>query len=241
MTKKICIEIGHRSPDTGAVSMIDGRTVRECDINLVVGLELIAQLERHGIEIFTNRRAWDGIPLPEYFKTAAKLKPSAGISVHSNSAVGTSATGKAKGFEVFRQTNLFSARSAELCRSIEAEIVLGGQVSRGVKVHFKQSVNAYINSIPAPYAYCELGFIDNPADYANFNTEAKQKAFAVAYAKGILKYLKVEWIPEIPEGPPAPIPKTYAVRVGAFKNKKSAEKLRAELRAKGYKAVIVEL
>lgn len=208
MNKKVCVEIGHRNPDTGAVSRISGEAVRECDINLTVGTELIRQLERHGVSVFANRTEWDGIALSEYFKKARALKPDAGISVHTNSAARTREAGVAKGFEVCRQTNALKAKSAELCRSIEAEVTALGQPSRGVKAHYKPNVNAYINSVPAPYAYCELGFLDNPADYSGFCTEEKQKAFGTAYAKGILQYLGVAWQEEvIEEIKPPPPPK----------------------------------
>ena len=237
MSKKVCIEIGHRSPDTGAVSVIGGQTIRESDINLVVGLELMRQLQRHGVEVFINRTAWEGIALSDYFKKAAAMKPDAGISVHSNSAAGTSAAGTAKGFEAFRQTNSFSSKSAELCKIIEAEVKELGQSSRGIKVHFKQSVNNYINSVPAPYAYCELGFIDNPADYAQFNTEAKQKAFGTAYAKGILIFLGIAWKDETP---PAPQEVLYRVQAGAFKDRRNAENLQAQLKSKGFNSVIMK-
>ncbi|MCL2077493.1 MAG: N-acetylmuramoyl-L-alanine amidase [Oscillospiraceae bacterium] len=236
MSKKVCIEIGHIKPDPGAVS----GNIRECDINLAVGLELKRQLERHDVETLVNRTEWEGITLADYFKKAAAMKPDAGISVHSNTAAGTSGAGTAKGFEAYRQTNSYNTVSANLCQLIETEVKALGQPSRGIKVHTNQNINNYINSVTAPYAYCELGFIDNPADYARFNTETKQKNFGTAYAKGILKYLGVTWKNETASGDSSGTANImYRVQTGVFGDKKNAEKLQAELKTKGYETFVI--
>jgi hypothetical protein len=78
--------------------------------------------------------------------------------------------------------------SQRLCRAVEAEVTALSQKSRGLKPS-----EFLMSNLPCPYAYCELGFIDNKADLEQFDTPAKQRKFAAAYARGILNFLGVQW------------------------------------------------
>jgi hypothetical protein len=84
--------------------------------------------------------------------------------------------------------------SQRLCRAVEAEVTALSQKSRGLKPS-----EFLMSSLPCPYAYCKLGFIDNKADLEQFDTPAKQRNFAAAYAKGILNFLGVPSGDEIDE------------------------------------------
>ena len=43
------------------------------------------------------------------------------------------------------------------------------------------------------YHVTEIAFIDNKEDVKCIDTLEEQKAFGIAYAKGILKYFGIEW------------------------------------------------
>lgn len=86
---------------------------------------------------------------------------------------------------------------------------------------------------------CECAFIDNDKDNDIIDTVAEQKAFGVAYAKAILRYLGIAYKSQSSSGGSGSNSGAlYRVQVGAFGNEKNAEKLAAELKAKGYSVVI---
>jgi len=216
MTKRISVEVGHGGADPGAVC----GGVREKDINLTVALELKRELERYGMEVLISRENDVNDKAADFFTKAKAFSPDVHVSVHANIFNGT-----AKGFEVFRNTNSFKTLSNLLCSHIEAEVKALGQPSRGVK-----DSGFLMSSLSCPTAYCELGFIDNPDDYKRFDTAEKQKAFGRAYAKGVLKYLGVDSVPE-----PASVEKKplYRVIAGSFSDRNNAEACLKALKAKG--------
>jgi len=230
--KKVSIEVGHGGPDPGAVR----GDIYEKNINLVVGSELKRQLERHDVDVLINRTTDVGFKVAEFRAKAVEFNPDAGISVHTNAFNTT-----VKGFEVFRNTNAFKSPSTLLCAAIEREVKALGQTSRGIK-----DSPFMMSALSCPTAYCELGFLDNSADYQQFDTPEKQRAFATAYAKGILDYFGVDWINE---GQPAPVanetppPESrvlYRVVTGSFSKKANADAQVRQLKAKGFDSFIVE-
>lgn len=95
-----------------------------------------------------------------------------------------------------------------------------------------------IKSTKAPCAYIEVDFHD-VASVAKWIIENVED-IGEAIAKGICNYYGVTYKPaEAPK--PAEKPKTiYRVQVGAFSVKRNAERLRDELKGRGYAAIIVE-
>ena len=241
MSKRVCIEVGHGGSDPGAVN----GSIFEKNINLVVSLELKRQLERHGVEAFLSRKTDVNDPATPFFQRLAGMKFDVGVAVHVNAGGGN-------GFENYCQTNNLKTASKSLCQRILSEVSAIAQVTtRGTKENANLSFVMLMNNLTFPFSYLEMGFIDNPADYARFNTAEKQRNFGVAYAKGILKYLGLAWKSETGGTAPiatvpAPAPTTptalpgvfYRVQVGAFKEKKNAENLLAELKKKGYEAFV---
>lgn len=80
------------------------------------------------------------------------------------------------------------------------------------------------------YRLLECGFISNAGDVKIFNEKMDE------IAKGILKCFDIEVISK----PIVPASKLYRVQVGAFSVRENAEKLKKELIAKGYSAIIKE-
>ncbi|MDR1755106.1 MAG: N-acetylmuramoyl-L-alanine amidase [Eubacterium sp.] len=235
---KISIEVGHGGKDVGAVTK-DGK-VFEKDINLTVAMELKHQLERHGQDVLISRETDCDDLAKDFFNKAKAWKPDLHISVHTNAFNGT-----AKGFEIYRSNiGTYKTRSNELCKRIELQTTNLGQTSRGVK-----DSPFLLSSLPCVSAYCELGFMDNPIDYKQFDTAAKQKAFAIAYTKGILKYLGKQWVDEKSaekaDGSLALINDSggktvYRVIAGVYSEKKNAENWVEELKKQGLESFILQ-
>jgi N-acetylmuramoyl-L-alanine amidase len=183
---KISIETGHGGTDYGAVR----GAVAEKDIALTVAAELKRILERHGQTVLISRETDINDRAAEFYAKASAFKPDVAVSVHVNAFDGT-----AKGFEVYyRNTNLakpYEEKSKRLCSAIEEEVLKLGGTSRGVK-----TADFIMLNLPCAGAYCELGFLDNPAEYTRFDTPEKQKKYAEAYAKGILKFADIKFTEE---------------------------------------------
>jgi N-acetylmuramoyl-L-alanine amidase len=238
MMRKISIEVGHGGTDPGAVR----GNILEKNINLVVALELQRQLIRHGLNVLMSRTEDVNDRAADFFPRAQNFNPDIGISVHTNAFNGT-----ARGFEVFRNTNSFRESSTRLCKLIETEVKTIGQRSRGVK-----DSPFLMSSLRCPTAFLELGFLDNPADYTQFDTPAKQRAFGTAYAKGVLNHLGVRWISErasSSESPPAQAPQAPAssaegtvwrVIAGSFRERRNADLHAAEVRRRGVDCFVAE-
>lgn len=232
---KISIEVGHGGADSGATTK-DGK-VFEKNINLKVALELKRQLERHGQTVLISRTTDCNDKAADFFPKAKTWSPDLHVSVHTNAFDGT-----AKGFEIYKNTNEYKSKSDLLCTAIEAEVKALGHLSRGIK-----NSGFLLSSLPCPTAYVELGFMDNPVDYAKFDTAKKQEAFGEAYAKGVLTYLKVAWkteasIPSAQKNEPSVVnvEKTlFRVVAGSYSTRDGAEAWARELKSKGFDSFII--
>lgn len=230
---RISIEVGHGGADSGATTA--DKKVFEKDINLVVALELKRQLERHGQTVLISRTVDCNDKAADFFPKSKAFNPDLHVSVHTNAFDGT-----AKGFEIYRNTNEYKSKSDLLCTAIETEVKMLGQISRGIK-----NSGFLMSGLPCATAYCELGFMDNPADYTKFDTVKKQQAFGTTYAKGVLTFLKIAWKPEnITDSTTTPnnttiIPKTlYRVVAGSYSTREGAEAWARELKGRGFDSFI---
>ena len=130
----------------------------------------------------------------------------------------------------------------EIAKNVLDEIVKIGQNSRGLKTKLGTNGKDYfgfIREVNAPSVIVECAFVDNKTDIKIIDTTAEQKKMGVAIAKGILKTLGIAYKTQATVLNDKPSGKTYKVQVGAFANKSNAEKLKKELKSKGYNAVIV--
>lgn len=219
MAKRVFIGVGHGGADPGAVGL-----VREEDANLVIALELKRLLEASGVVVGISRTKDENDTLAEEIKEANAFKPDFAIDVHNNAGGGD-------GFEVYVQTGVHADQSQKAGQLLDRYVKAMGQNSRGVKVRRNSSGQDYygfLRQINYPAVIVEGFFVDNAKDAADFDTAAEQKKLAAAYAAAILEYLGPE---------PAVI---YRVQVGAFSKKENAEKLLAELKAKGYNPFITK-
>lgn len=184
---KVFIGVGHGGKDPGAVGK-----VREADANLVIALKLRDELMRHGVTVGISRVRDENDDLSEEIKEANAFHPDIAIDVHNNAGGGD-------GFEALVQTNGFAAKSRKLGQAIEKHVVAIGQRSRGMKTKKNSAGTAdyfgFLRSVNAPAVILEGFFVDS-SDALGFDTIAEQQALGVAYAKGVLDYLGIVWLPD---------------------------------------------
>lgn len=213
--KKVFIGVGHGGSDSGATFA----GLVEKDINLIMALACKAELERHGVTVKLSRSKDENDTVAQEVKECNAFKPDIAIDCHNNAGAGD-------GFEIFYWPG--SEDGLKLAQLIEKEVKSMGQNSRGVK----SGKNLYfIKNTKCPSVLAEGFFLDNMTDRLLADTIDEQRAFGIAYAKGILKFFNIAY-KEKNES------KTYRVQVGAFKNKERADKLAKELRNKGYEAYV---
>jgi uncharacterized repeat protein (TIGR02543 family) len=212
MLGTIAIEIGHGTINSSGLldRGASGGNLHESELNLVVGLEIDRVLRQRGYKTFLNRTTEPGqMSLNTFYSQISEMNLLAGIAVHFN-------TGGGNGFEVYTQTccNQYYKPHAPRCicrcdmrnESEEISHLIAKKMSsvtvlRDPNVpHIRnfttnptpngENIRKLINSVPAPFAYCEFGFIDNPTDRGRFDTATKQRAFGKAAAEGIIEYLE---------------------------------------------------
>ena len=209
---KVFIGVGHGGADSGAV----GHLV-EKDVNLVEALACRDFLEAHGVQVLMSRTSDEDDPLTDEINECNVFNPDLAVDIHNNAGGGD-------GFEIYYHYK--GGTSKALAQNIEAEIKEIGQNSRGCKIRLNSSGTDYygfIRETVCPAVIVEGCFVDNAADVQIADSQEKQKAFGVAYAKGILKTLGISIKENTAQLKPSSSAKYY-VQVGAYTNKENAEK-----------------
>jgi N-acetylmuramoyl-L-alanine amidase len=219
-------EVGHGGLDPGAVA----NGMRESDVNLIVALSAAETLNPYNIEVALSRTTDENDPLTEAIAEANAFRPDLAIGGHFNAGGGD-------GFEVYRQTNRFASRSLKLAKAIEERVKEIGQNSRGVKTSTNASGTDYygwLRQVNCPAVLCEGAFIDNKADVQIISSIEKQRAFGVAYARGILDYLGIAWRPD--KAPTV----GYSVQEGFYTKIENAKSAMEQAKKEGRSVILVE-
>ena len=181
MSKKVFIGVGHGGSDSGAVGYIV-----EKEANLVMALACRDYLIMHGVEVRMSRTKDEEDPINEEVRECNAYNPDLAIDVHNNSGGGD-------GFEAYY--TIHGGTGKVLAQNIEKQVIKIGQNSRGCKTRQGQRGDyyAFVRDTKCPAVICEGVFVDTKADAAQADTKAKQQAFGVAYAKGILDTLGIKY------------------------------------------------
>lgn len=192
--KKVFIGVGHGGSDPGAVSYI-----KEADVNLQMALACRDFLQKYGVSVKMSRTKDENDPINEEVRECNAFAPDLALDVHNNSGGGD-------GFEVFHTVG--GGTGKVLAQNIEKHVKAMGQNSRGVKTRkgTRGDYYAFVRDTVCPAVICEGVFVDNKADASQADTLAEQKAFGVAYAKGVLDTLGIKYDEQPSEQKPAEKP-----------------------------------
>ena len=223
---KVFLGVGHGGSDPGAVGILTEKTV-----NLEMALACRDYLEQYGVTVKLSRDRDTDDSLQSRIKKCNEFNPDLAIDIHNNAGGGD-------GFEVFYHYR--GGKSLELAKNMENAVKSIGQNSRGVKTRLNDNKTDYfgfIRETNAPAVIAEGFFVDNPNDAEIGDTIDEQRAFGRAYAVGILKTLGI--YTERVENKTQTTQNVYRVQVGAFNDRKNAEKLIQELKNKGFKNAFI--
>jgi N-acetylmuramoyl-L-alanine amidase len=225
---KIVLDAGHGGHDPGAVA----NGLKEKDLTLTI-VKHIGRLlgEYEGAEVFYTRTDDRYLSLEERAAIANKLKADLLISVHINAGGGT-------GFESFIYNGGVSQATIAYQNVIHQEIMkaIGNVKDRGKK----RANYAVLRLTNMPAILTENLFIDNANDAAKLKSEQFLLQIAHGHAQGIVKAFGLKKKAKQQPKEKASDKKLYRVQVGAFSDRKNAERLAEELKKKGYPVFIAD-
>lgn len=232
MSKKIFIDPGHGGSDSGAVGV---NNLLEKNINLLVAKKVESLLKKQNLDVKLSRIDDSTLSLNERTYAANKWGADCYVSIHCNSFNKISS-----GVETFS----YSTKTSDLANFIHEEILKTKAYTknRGIK-----TANFYVlKKSNMRSCLVELAFIDNELD-AKLLREDQDK-FALAIAKGICKYVGVEFKSESPSQNEKPsIPPVedsnvfYRVICGSFNNRVYAEEMIESLKSHGYTDIFIDI
>lgn len=197
----------------------------EKQMNLIADT-VVQLLQYNHLEVYRNKPT---MTLAQAVEDSNSKNPDIHFAIHSNAG-----GGRARGGEVFYTSEKGKKLASAVYKYLEP---LTPTADRGVKKH----EHLYeLNKTEAVASLTEVAFHDNPEDAAFIMTHIQELGEAIAH--GICDYFGVEFKKPQPPKPEtkAADGKFYRVQVGAFSVKENAEKMVADLKAKGYNPIIVE-
>jgi len=226
--KKVFLGVGHGGKDSGAIGYL-----AEKDVNLTMAVACRDFLMQNGVEVRMSRTCDENDPITDEINECNNYSPDLAVDIHNNSGGGD-------GFEVYYHYKGGTGKT--LAENIEQEILKIGQNSRGCKVRLNDQGTDYfgfIRQTKCPAVIVEGVFVDSQVDVQIADQLDEQKAFGVAYAKGILKTLGIEVTQSQLETSQSD--KLYRVQTGAFKERANAENQVKALKQAGFNCFIVEV
>ena len=185
--KKIMLDPGHGSPDTGAIGP---NNTYEKDNNLATALDLKAILEQAGATVLMTRSG-DSSPAANYTEVddlqarvaeAEGSKPDLFISLHNDSASNSAVQGTSA---YYSSDNPQAQASMYLASCIESAVTDTVKTNnRGVK----EAAFYVVRYTTMPATLVETAFISNPYEEARLQNETFRKNLAAAIFHGIYTY-----------------------------------------------------
>lgn len=187
----IVVDSGHGGIDPGKVSA-DG--AYEKDINLAIALKLRNELQKRDCQVVMTRESDEGLydssasnkkmsDMKKRIEIMNNSKPDLIISIHQNSFSDTIS----KGAQVFYQASSETGKAlAETLQSIWKS-KLDPDNNRQCKAN-----NDYylLQHSEATMVIVECGFMSNPGEAAQLQTEEYQSQIAAVLADGVIEYLE---------------------------------------------------
>jgi N-acetylmuramoyl-L-alanine amidase len=234
---KVALDAGH-GYDTPGKRTPDG-SMKEYEFNRATAYKVkqILENEYEGVEILITFRDSHDVPLRQRTDWANAWKADVFVSIHANAA--GSGWSSAEGIETF----VYKTRPKEavqLATHVQNHLIREtGRKNRGVKAaDFHVLRETKMTAI-----LCECGFMTNKEEASLLKSDSYRKKCAEAIVQGLVEHYKLKKKAAAKPAPAKPATsnkkEVYRVQVGAFNDKKNAERLVAELKKKGYPAIIV--
>ena len=236
----IVIDVGHSAstfpPGKGVYK--HGKGYAEYNFNIKLARAIARLLEVNGVDVTVYPNDGRDVPLRQRTDYYNKESFDLVVSVHANANSNASVNGRC----VFYWHS--SANSRRLAIAVRDEIRNAGYSTHGSGLH-ESKVGSWTNlhivrETRMPTVLIEHGFMTGNKDFELVfgNKQGKYiQDMAEADSKAILKYLGISYTIEPVKGSEPIVTKEdnlYRVQVGAFSDKKNAERLAKELKDKGY-------
>lgn len=231
---KIFIDAGHGGTDPGAVA----NGLKEKDLTLKIAKKIRDMLnEYENVSVKLSREGDQTLTLKQRTDAANAWKADYLISVHINAGGGT-------GFESFTYNGKYSGKQETNRKRTILHTEILQALGSGIRNRGEKEANFHmVRESSMESVLTENLFIDTKADA----DKLKQDAFLTQVAKGhvnglvrIFNLSKKAAAKPVTKPEAAAPGKLYKVQVGAFADKKNAEKLADELKKKGYTSYIVQ-
>lgn len=187
----IVVDSGHGGIDPGKVSA-DG--AYEKDVNLAIALKLRDELQKRDCQVIMTRESDEGLYDPsasnkkmsdmkKRIKIMNDSNPDLIVSIHQNSFSDTIS----KGAQVFYQSS--SERGKALAETLQN--VWKSQLDPTNNRQCKANNDYYLlQHSEAAMVIVECGFMSNPGEAAQLQTEEYQSKIATVLAEGVIEYLE---------------------------------------------------
>lgn len=162
----------------------------EKEINLNIALKCREELLRHNLAVEMTREDDSYVGYSQRINKANSSRAKVFVSIHCN-------TGESSLAEFVYSID--SERGLKLATCIGEEIKKQGQKAFKYYNHMgngRLDFNTVIRETKIESVIVKCGFLDNDYDRSLINTLEKQNEFGIAIARGILKYLGIEYMKE---------------------------------------------
>lgn len=172
---RIVVDAGHGGKDRGA----NRSGVNEKDLNLSLATMVRDALVAKGFKVYMTRSTDVFLPLPEITAITNRIKPDLFISIHHNASVNPSMHGI--------ETYYYTPQSLALAKRVHAqEINAVGVRDGGVK----KAMFYVIHHTNVPAILCEVGYVSNPGELADLQSQERKSKTARAISEGVIDYLQ---------------------------------------------------
>lgn len=233
----IALDDGHgmKTPGKETPYMSDlGRKVKENEFNREVVKYLDIELRRCGFKTLLLAPTDEDISLKERTDLANSKKADAYISIHFDALDGSFGGSNPSGHTVFHYPGSSTGKKLAECvyGYLRGGTPQNGRGVKGADFHVLRETDMVA-------ILSENGFMDNWEEAHLMLKVDFQKEVAREHAQGLCKYFEKAYVPEPKPAVISKNGKIYRVQVGAFSSKENADRLVAELKSKGYSAIIV--
>lgn len=239
MSKKIVLDAGHgiNTPGKRCMKSIDANETREWYLNQRIVSRVQEKLKSYDVEVLRvdDPDGYTDVTLTARCSMANSFGADLYCSFHHNAGINGGSGG---GLSIITYDDSATAKTIR-DTLYDSLINAGGIKGNRSNPKYADSSLYVLNGTKMYAVLVEHGFMDSTVDTPIILTEGFAEKMANGWISFFEQYLGIK---KKAESTPASAEQTegklYRVQVGAFKNKKNAEALAAELIRKGYSAII---